>query len=117
MSHGDDISSQGGGASWVSMVSMYCRGIPITASNTDNPGRSKAEAEGKALLVATAKGGTLDYFVGQKKMDEVRRLIDSSPAGHVAALHVPELPDEILDDLTTVLGSQVEHEERMAEHI
>ncbi|KAL7540793.1 hypothetical protein ACHAXR_010394 [Thalassiosira sp. AJA248-18] len=100
---------------YVSNVRFYCRGAPISSSS-EELGRSKAEAEGRALLAATAPGSVLEEFVGVRKMDELRDLIESSPAGHVAALHVPPLPDEALDVLANAMGSYADHVERMEMH-
>ena len=99
---------------WESRVKFYCRGVPIEADATF--GRSKAEAEGRALVAVTEPDGPLEYFIGQQKMNEIKAFIEDAPAGHVAALHVPELPDEALDRLMNAIGSRSDHMERMEEH-
>jgi HrpA-like RNA helicase len=88
----------------------------MVGGDTSSFGRSKAEAEGRALLAATARGSTLEDFVGRRKMDTIRNAIASSPAGLVAALHVPPLPDDALDALTNALGSREDRNERMDRH-
>jgi len=99
---------------WESRIKFYCRGVPIDTKPT--PGRSKAEAEGRALVAATESDGPLEYFIGSKKMNDIKAFIEESPAGHVAALHVPELPEEALDRLMNAIGSHNDHMERMEEH-
>lgn len=99
---------------WVSRMKVYCRGVAIDSKAAF--GRNKAEAEGRALLSATEAGGPLEYFIGQQKMNEIKSFIEESPAGHVAALHVPELPEEALDRLMSAIGSHSDHTERMEEH-
>ncbi|KAL7445620.1 hypothetical protein ACHAXM_009954 [Skeletonema potamos] len=100
---------------WVSMMKFYCRGVPIDTKPVF--GRSKAEAEGRALVAATESDSPLEYFIGQKKMNDIKTFVEESPAGHVAALHVPELPEEVLDRLMNAIGSHSDHMERMEEHV
>ena len=117
---GENGSGSGSGsAGFISTMHFYCRGTPIFAYSTelDVIGRSKAEAEGYAMLAATTPGSILEQFVGKKKMDSIRNQIEGSPAGHVAGLHIPPLPEEALDILMDVgLGDNAEHWERMEEH-
>ncbi|KAK1735409.1 ATP-dependent RNA helicase [Skeletonema marinoi] len=99
---------------WVSRIKFYCRGVPIDTKAAF--GRSKAEAEGRALLSTTEAEGPLEYFIGQQKMNDIKASIDESPAGHVAGLHVPELPEEALDRLMNAIGSHTDHTRRLEEH-
>ena len=99
---------------YISQVRFYIRGTPIEVAG--NVGRSKAEAEGNALLAATESNGILEQYVGLKKMNEIRNQIDVSPGGHVAALHISPLPEEALEVMMNALGSNEEHWERMERH-
>lgn len=99
---------------WVSRIKFYCRGVSIDTKPAF--GTSKAEAEGRALVSTTESGGPLEYFIGEQKMNDIKAFIDESPAGHVAALHVPELPEEALDRLMNAIGSHADHTERLEEH-
>ena len=99
---------------YISQVRFYIRGTPIEV--VGNVGRSKAEAEGNALLAATESNGILEQYVGLKKMNEIRNQIDASPGGHVAALHISPLPEEALEVMMNALGSNEEHWERMERH-
>ncbi len=99
---------------WESTVKFYCRGVPIASE--PEFGRSRAEAEGKALVAIARHDSSLGYFIGQQKMNDIKTLIESSPAGHVAALHVPELPEEALDRLMNALGSHADQMNRIEEH-
>ena len=117
--NGGSGSGSGSANGFISTMHFYCRGTPIFAYSTelDVIGRSKAEAEGYAMLAATTPGSILEQFVGKKKMDSIRNQIEGSPAGHVAGLHIPPLPEEALDILMDVgLGDNAEHWERMEEH-
>lgn len=108
---------QAGG--FVSTVRFYCRGVPITETSyidDDGGGRSKAEAEGRALLTATARESVLENFVGARTIERIRSAISNSPSGHIATLHVAPLPDDALDILTNALGSRSERLDRMARH-
>ena len=99
---------------YISQVRFYIRGTPIEV--VGNVGRSKAEAEGNALLAATESNGILEQYVGLKKMNEICNQIDVSPMGHVAALHISPLPEEALEVMMNALGSNEEHWERMERH-
>jgi len=107
-------------AGFISTVRFYCRGVPITeTSNIDDDGgggRSKAEAEGRALLTATACESVLENFVGRRTMERIRSAITNSPSGHIATLHVAPLPDDALNILTNALGSRSVRLERMTRH-
>ena len=128
---------EGGG--FASTARFYCRGVPVVVPSSSSSaavaavaavaaavvdggaassavGRSKAEAEGLALLAATSRGGVLEGLVGPREMDRIRDAISSSPTGHVAALHVPPLPDDALDALAGALGSRADRRERMERH-
>jgi hypothetical protein len=119
--------SSGGGGGFISTVRFYCRGVPITETSIveddddDNDGggigsRSKVEAEGRAVLSATARKSVLENFVGVRTMERIRSAITNSPSGHIATLHVAPLPDDALDILTNALGSRFERYERMTRH-
>ena len=106
---------------YISTVRFYCRGVPITeTSNIDDDdgggGRNKAEAEGRALLTATARESVLDNFVGRRTMERIRSAITNSPSGHIATLHVAPLPDDALQILTNALGTRSVRLERMTRH-
>ena len=123
---------EGGG--FASTARFYCRGVPVVVPSSSSlsssaaaaavdggaasstVGRSKAEAEGLALLAATSRGGVLEGLVGPREMDRIRDAISSSPTGRVAALHVPPLPDDALDALAGALGSRADRRERMERH-
>lgn len=93
-------------------VNLFARGQALTASAV---GRSKAEAEGKALIEAAGK--PLEIIFGAGRVEHLKALIGRSPAGHMTALHVRPLPDsESMDFLVDCVGDHLEHTERMKEH-
>ncbi|KAL7545095.1 hypothetical protein ACHAWF_010611 [Thalassiosira exigua] len=105
-------------------VTFYCRGVPVRASSADLrygdgervPSRSKAQAEGRALLAALSPGSSLADLVGPAAVEELRERIDASPAGHVTPLRVSPLPDAAFDALARAMGSKEEAEERSTAH-
>jgi len=105
-----------GKAGYQSTVSFYCRGEPMCIVDHEG-GRSKEEAEGKAILLATRPGGQLEELLinlGLKdRLDRVRHLIDNSPAGHIGTLKIPQLSYEAFDKMDFALDG---HEERMDWH-
>lgn len=109
-------NARGKNNGWVSNVRFFCRGAPFGAMGSEI-GRSKAEAEGHALIAATARGSSLEEFIGAQKLNDLRKIIEQSPSGHVAALHVKPLPDEALDVLMNALGTYDDHVERMERHL
>ena len=67
---------------YISDVQFYCCGVPIRECTVmDELAQSKAEAEGRALLSATASGSILEKFLGLPKMNDMRNFIEHCPRG------------------------------------
>ena len=108
-------SYQGGRGGYTTNIEFYCRGTPI--SITGSIGKSKSEAEGNAMIEIIQKDSIFYNFIGTKKMNDILNQIDKSPGGHVAALQIKPLPEEVLDVLNGAgLGNDESHWERMEEH-
>jgi HrpA-like RNA helicase len=100
------------GEKWVSDVLLQCKGKFFLVTGA-LPGRSKAVAEGNALIAAS-KSKELEEIVGRERIETYRALLQKSPAQHVATLHVPPLPTEATLLLEDAIGD--DHEERMKHH-
>ena len=76
-------------------------------------GASKASSEAEAIINAVRE--PLAAVVGERRLEELNRIIDASPANHVSMMSMPALPDKGIDILVEAMGSPEEHDGRMSE--
>lgn len=91
-------------------VTMYLDGQPLTAEAS---GPSIAAAQSKALVAASKSLEYLEEVTGGTRIQKLKKFIQNSPGGHVAALRINPLADEILDELEDSIGTQSDHLSRM----
>jgi hypothetical protein len=94
-----------GNGGFVSSITMYYHGECFTADGI--PGISKAEAHRNATVVAAET--CLQDIMGKDSFEQYKKLIEALPANHVAALHVPHLPDDGYAKLGEVVGHSDDH--------
>ena len=71
-------------------------------------------AKGDAEDVAYGKiAEQLGRIIGADRQRMLRRIVDASPGGSVATLHVPPLPDDAMDALINAMGTPEDHDARM----
>ena len=94
----------------IAKVTIYLDGQQLTAEAS---GPSIAVAQSKALVEASKSLESLEAVTGRTRIQEFKKFIQDSPGGHVAALHVNPLADEIFEELEDSIGTPSDHSSRM----
>lgn len=103
-----------GNPTWIATASCFVRGKALSAT-TDQEVTKRKEAEGKAL-VAIATSDKLRDIVGSDVMETYETLIENSPGKHIASLVIPQISDDLIDDVANCVGTESDHDLRISRH-